>query len=369
MTTDRRTSLMILAALPGMGPVRLRKLDGVLEGKVERLLDMEASTLRSWCPSRLAGEILDWRRHFDPSRVWRELSRLGADYVTFEEKGYPSRLIPYPDRPIGLYRYRAGCEVPERSIAMVGTRQPSAYGRRIARELAGGLAGRGFCIISGLAEGIDTESHQAALQAGGQTLAVLGGGLKCCYPASNRDLMEAIRHSAGVWTEFPLWRRADRRTFPQRNRIVAGMSEGVVVVESGPAGGSLITARMAAEQGKPVYVIPGRIDAPESSGCHALIRDGAQLVTGVDDILEDLDHLPCGLRVAPVARSGPVDPEPSLEGLEASVWAFLNDHPQGHPDDIAQGLDTGIARISGTLLEMEVKGLLCRRLDGRYERA
>ncbi len=373
MKLDRRTSLMILAALPGFGPVRIRKLDQTVPGGADQLLRMDETRRRHWCPPGMAGELARWRVHFDPDRVGEELERLDADFVTFEDADYPECLQPFSDRPVGLYRRRAGLVLSGRQVAVVGTRQPSAYGRKVARDFAAGLAGRGFTIVSGLAEGIDTEAHRAALECGGRTLAVLGGGLNRCYPSSNKPLLEIIKKSGGVWTEFPLWRSADRRSFPQRNRIVAALSEAVVVVESGSAGGSLITARMASEQGRSVYVVPGRIDSPESMGCHALIRDGAQLVTSVEEILQDLDYLPAGLSPAhrqPATSGRPrPGPEPELSGPQARVWEFLGEQRQAHPDSLANSLEMPVARINALVLEMELAGLLCRRLDGCYERA
>ena len=362
---------MILAALPGLGPVNLRKLDRVLDGGVERLLQMDRAEQGNWCSRRVVEELADWRQHFPPERVFAELEKLPADFVTFEEDGYPERLQPFSDRPVGLYRSRPGLRLPQRSMAIVGTRKPSAYGRKMARLFATELCRHGFCIVSGLAEGIDTEAHRAALESGGTTAAVLGSGLNRLYPASNRHLMEAIRESGGVWTEFPLWRQADRRSFPQRNRIVAGVSEGVVVIESGVQGGSLITARMASEQGRPVYVLPGRVDSPESAGCHALIRDGAQLVTAVEEILEDLEYLPGALRTIghPGIPAQRPKREPQLEGLQAGIWRFLGDHGPANLDEIAGGTGAAVATVSGAVLEMEVNGLLCRRLDGCYELA
>jgi DNA processing protein len=361
---------MILSALPGLGPVRIGRLDQAMGGRVERLLDMSLSEREHWCRPNLNQELNRWPTHFDPGKVLPELERMGADFVTFEEEDYPARLRNCADRPVGLYRYLAGRQVPERSIAIVGTRRPSSYGRKVARDFATTLSKRGFCVVSGLAEGIDTEAHRAALREQGGTLAVLGGGLNRCYPASNRGLLELIRESAGVWSEFPLWRRADRRSFPQRNRIVSGISEAVVVIESGPTGGSLITARMASEQGKPVYVVPGRIDSPESTGCHALIRDGAQLVTCVEDILDDLSYLPGALLRAVSDRKAPCPrAEPELEGTSQQIWNFIGRESAAHVDRIANGIGASAAEVSRCLQEMEVDGLLCRRLDGCFERA
>lgn len=371
---DRRTTLMVLASLPGLGPITLRQMEDKIPGGLEQLLSLPTATLRAWCPGSIADELAAWERHFDLKQVEAAMKELRAEFITFEDSAFPARLLPFSDRPVGLYRCRAGREPGPRAVAIVGTRRPSAYGRRVTRQFTEGLVRQGFSIISGLAEGIDTEAHRAALECGGVTAAVLGGGLKRLYPASNRDLMELIAESGGVWTEFPLWRSADRRSFPQRNRIVAGMSEAVLVVESGATGGSLITARMASEQGKPVYIIPGRIDAPESAGCHALARDGAQLVTSVEELLADLDHLPGILQDAsrPSGNGRRIQTaraEPELHGDEARIWAVLADLDHANLDALAVRLGCGIAQASRLVLDMEVAGLLSRRLDGCYERA
>ncbi|NDV62492.1 DNA-protecting protein DprA [Puniceicoccales bacterium CK1056] len=373
MILERRFALMALAALPGLGPVNIRRLDNALGGKVEHLLEMTEAERSVLCARNVVDQLGEWQKYFHPERVGNELKRLKADFITSEESDYPRRLGPYSDRPIGLYRCREGRTFGERCVAIVGTRQPSAYGRKVAREFAVELSCAGFTVVSGMAEGIDTEAHRAALESGGRTAAVLGGGLNRCYPSSNRELMEEIVQSAGVWSEFPLWRSADRRSFPQRNRIVSGVSEAVLVVESGLKGGSLITARMASEQGKPVYIIPGRIDAPESAGCHSLIRDGAQLVTSVEEILEDLSYLPEGLKnpgwgQIPELQGRKPKPEPQLSGLEASVWKVLGDKSHAHADSLANELGVSVSEISRTVTEMEIAGHLARRLDGCYER-
>lgn len=374
---ERRWALMLLAAIPGLGPVQIRRLDALLGGRVEDLLVLGDEQLRACCSPAICREIARAHLHFQPDKVAAALERMQADFVTFEEEDYPQAIRDYPDSPIGLYRYRGGSRIRDAALAIVGTRRPSPYGRKVAREWAAGLSACGFQIVSGMAEGIDTEVHTATLQAGGETVAFLGGGLQRCYPASNRALMQQIGASGGVWTEFPIWRSADRRSFPQRNRIVAGVSEAVIVIESGSRGGSLITARMAAEMGRPVYVVPGRIDTPESAGCHALIRDGAQLVTCVDDILADLQALPHSLRCGgrqPAPARPPVLVQPAAvaaapaDPQQALLWNLLLPGNPLHPDTLAQQLALPIARIAQTLLAMELDGAVVRRMDGRYER-
>lgn len=382
MSFTEKQARMILAGLPGMGPVLLGKLEEMLGGEVRGLLEGGAE-VEAYCGKGLGRQIAGWRRYMDLDRVEGVLGEMGADYVVRGERGYPVELGPYEDRPIGLYRYRCGVELGEASIAVVGTRRPTAYGRKVARQFAGELAAAGYTVVSGLAEGIDTEAHRAAMQAGGRTAAVLGGGLKRCYPRSNEVLLERVAESAGVWTEFPPWRQADRRTFPQRNRIVSGVSRAVVVVESGPQGGSLITARLGAEQGKAVYVVPGRIDMVESSGCHALIRDGAQLVTSVEEILEDLRGQPwngrCGRAGAEPVRGGGgegggdgvvagMDVEPELTGLAGEIWKLLRDGAAHHADEMAMERGVGGPEVQRVLLELEMLGHVTRGLDGRYAR-
>lgn len=366
ISQKRREGRMILASLPGLGPVSVRKLDAQLPEGAEALLGMDPARRAAWCHPNVCRELAAVEDYLPLARVRSTLAEMPADYVIDEDEAYPCRLLPYPDRPLGLYRYRAQIPLGARCFAIVGTRRPSAYGRKQARIFATGLAGAGFTIVSGMAEGIDTEAHRGALAAGGRTAAFLGGGLKRCYPASNRELMEEIALSAGVWSEFPLWRCADRRSFPQRNRIVSGVSEGVLVVESGLSGGSLITARMAAEQGKPVYVLPGRVDAPESAGCHALLRDGAQLVTCVADILEDLRSLPEAFAV-PRGTPCQVESSPPLEGTAAAVWTLIQERDAVSLEGLATGLQCPVHRLGPVLIQLEVEGRIAKRLDGRYE--
>ena len=189
--------------------------------------------------------------------------------------------------PLGLYLSGVIPEGPY--VSIVGTRQPSLYGQKICRELAKGLAEAGFCIVSGMARGIDSIAHETALSADGKTMAFLGSGIDIVYPPENLNLYQEIAKRGAVLSEFPFGRKADRRTFPMRNRLVSGISSAVIVIESAASGGSLITAQFAAEQGRLVFAVPGRVDQPASAGCNQLIRDGATLVRNVQDILEELE--------------------------------------------------------------------------------
>ena len=217
--------------------------------------------------------------------------RAGARVVTFVDAEYPEPLKGIHDPPLALY-VKGRLKAHDRhAVAVVGTRRPTRYGREVTRRFSVDLVGAGMTVVSGLAEGIDAVAHEAALEAGGRTLAVLGGGMDCLYPACNRDLAASIGDDGAVLREFPFGRRPDRTTFPMRNRVVSGLSMGVLVIEAGVKSGALITARQALEQGRQVFAVPGRIDSSVSFGTNALIRDGAPLVACADDILKEFEFL------------------------------------------------------------------------------
>ena len=220
-----------------------------------------------------------------------------------------------------------------------------------------------------MARGIDTAAHQGALTAGGKTVAVLGCGLDIVYPPENLELSKHIASAGAVISEFPFGRRADRQNFPMRNRIVSGMCEAVVVVESNVAGGSMITARFAGEQGRLMMAVPGRIDQVSSAGCHQLIRDGATMVTSVDDILEELRY------TRPTLKSG----ESSYEGkevesrlvelseLEQEIFDCFTGGELCEPDQISRQTNRTPAEVSATLMGLEIKRLISKRADGCFE--
>jgi DNA processing protein len=251
----------------------------------------------------------------------------------------------------------------------VGSRKCTHYGRSITRTFASGLAHAGYAIISGLALGIDTEAHQAALDSQGRTIAVLGSGLLHLYPSQNRELAEHIANGHGaVVSEFPLRCPPDKQTFPQRNRIVANWSSALLVTECPRRSGSLITAGMAAEAGRPVYAVPGPIDRPQSEGCHDLIREGASLVTQPDQIIADFQELPLFSSPPSTERKKtPVSqkPLPDLNEFERKVFAQLS-LQEKTMDQIAEATNEPIHLISATLLGLEMKGLATQIAGQRY---
>ncbi|MFZ9683462.1 MAG: DNA-processing protein DprA, partial [Cephaloticoccus sp.] len=294
-----RQALLVMNALPNIGPITLNRLLEEFGGDPVAVLGASARQLQAGkgVGPAVSASLTDWAKHFDLAREEERMARAGADFITAVDETYPRLLKEIHDPPIGLYR-KGNYAFDQPCIAIVGSRRTTLYGQSVAQRFAAELAQRGFCIVSGLARGIDTAAHEGALSVKGHTVAVLGCGLDIIYPPENLDLYRRIAETGAIVSEFPFGRKADRQSFPMRNRVVAGICDAVIVVESDVAGGSMITARFAGEQGRLVYAVPGRIDQASSAGCHQLIRDGATLLTSVDDILGELSYLD-GLRPSP----------------------------------------------------------------------
>jgi DNA processing protein len=241
------------------------------------------------------------------------------------------------------------------AIAIVGTRRASAYGREVAHMAATELAHNQVTVVSGLALGVDAIAHKATLEAGGRTIAVLGSGVDQLYPAQNRELAKQIIENGAVISEYPLGTRPEASNFPPRNRIISGLSRGVIVVEAGQQSGSLITSNFAAEQGRDVFAVPGSILHPGSSGCNQLIREGAIPFLSVNDVLDHLNFAQFSIQTE-VRRSTPSDP------LETKLLAHLSHEPQ-HIDDLVRRTTWPSAQVSSLLTMMELKGFV-RQVGG-----
>jgi DNA processing protein len=364
-----KQAFIVLNALPEIGPIALHGLLADLGGDPRAVL--AASTVRLRQVPEIRPETVAalgrWRQQPDPAAEEKKLAELSGSFIATGEGAYPAMLRQLPDPPIGLYRL--GPYAFDRpGIAIVGTRRATPYGRAVARQLAGEFARGGFCIISGLAQGIDTAAHEGALEASGRTVAVLGTGLDLSYPPENRALQGRIAETGAVLSELPLGRSASRQSFPRRNRIVAGLSDAVIVVESAAAGGAMITARLAGEQGRPLFAVPGRIDQPTSAGCHQLIRDGASLLTGAQDVLDELNYLG-GLRPLPIPPKAGRAPAaaPNLSEDEARVLGCLDGGEVLTVDGLAALTGWPAGRVAGALMLLELKRLAAKRLDGAYE--
>ncbi len=356
-----REAYILLNMMERVGPVAVRALVERL-GSAASIFDADAGSLRTanGVGPETANAIIGQRDSLDLESELTATREQDASIVSWVDPEYPELLREIHDPPLAFYVRGSVDPSNRRVIALVGTRRPSSYGRQTTDRMAYALAEAGFVVISGLAEGIDTVAHRGALKAGKETWAVLGGAIDCLYPTSNRGLAEEVSANGAVISEFPLGRRPDKTTFPMRNRIVSGMSIGVVVVEAAKGSGALITAKQAMEQGRSVFAIPGRIDSPASQGCNALIRDGATLVASVDDILEDYDYLfsQANLPRRPAAIRGP-----ELNDEESKLVEVL-DQGEGRVDDLIRESGLQPAAVSALLLGLEMKKVV-RMLPGQ----
>lgn len=361
--------LLALNALPKVGPVRIRRLLDHF-GSAERILSASKDSLVrvDGIGPELAEVIRTHESLTDPSAELKELTDRGLSVITPDAPAFPAALRDSYDCPILLYVWGELRESDRHAIGIVGTRRASIYGKNSTKKLSYQLAHAGFTILSGLARGIDTTAHEAAIAANGRTVAVIGSGLARIYPAENLALAEKIADGHGaVVTEFPLHTKPDKQTFPQRNRIVAAWSRALVVTECPAWSGSLITANLAAEYGRPVYAVPGPIDKPTSSGCNKLIREGATLLTDAGELLDDLGGL--GLpKTGRIPQSAPASTEmPDLPAEEQTVLTALGDDESGI-DRLVDLTGLNAPTVSATLLKLEMKRLV-RALPGfRYVR-
>ena len=366
MTADDTVSLALrLSRIPALSAVALMALAQEF-GSLNHVAQANASQLAgvlggdSSLPSAIlanADAELD-----DRERDW--LADTGNTVLTLLDPDYPPLLREIADPPAFLYVRGDPALLSFPQLAIVGSRNPTPVGRDTARAFARALAGAGLTITSGLALGIDGAAHEGALDAGGHTIAVAGTGLDRVYPPAHHALAHRIAEQGALVSEFPLGTAPKRENFPRRNRLIAGLSLGTLVVEAALRSGSLITARLAGEQGREVFAIPGSIHSPLSRGCHALIRQGAKLVETADDIISELGPLVGGLRAAvgdPIEKGSAVSEEDSrfLEQLGPD------------PTDVDTLVErTGLTpeAISSMLLDMELRGLVEACADGRYQR-
>lgn len=364
-------ALLVLNALRNLGPISLRRLLDEFGDDPRAVLAAPAAALErvKGVGPTMSRSITGWTDSVNLAREEQRLVQAGARFITARDEDYPALLRELYDAPIGLYQ-KGGYAHDRPAMAMVGSRKTTLYGQKVARTLALELSRAGFCIVSGLARGIDTAAHEGALEAGGPTVGVLGTGLDIIYPPENIDLYRQVEAAGAVVSEFPFGRRADRQSFAMRNRIVAGMSVGVVVIESDKAGGSMITARFAGEQGRQLFAVPGRIDQPTSAGCHQLIRDGATLVTCVDDILAEFSYLD-GLAPTPIAASpeqtGAGEEGPALTPAESQVMACFAGGGRLNADEVVAASGLPIAEVNTTLMMLELHRRLAKQPDGRFE--
>ena len=350
----------IVNLVSGIGPVRAKRLKERF-GSLDRALVAREADLRSveGIGEELAGKLSGAEDATHAGKERLRAADLGLQIVTQADPTYPASLREIYDPPLVLYIKGTIPETWPRGVAVVGSRETSHYGIETAKKLSYQLAYAGVPVISGLARGIDTAAHLGALAAKGTTWAVLGCGLDQIYPPENDALAAKIVEAGGcLISELPLGTPPDKRTFPMRNRIVSGLSFGVLVIEAGRQSGALITARQALEQGRQVFAVPGRIDHPLAQGCHRLIKDGAKLVEGVEDILTELEFL--------LPRESVSTPRPlpaNLSSQEEQIYAAL-ELDETAIDEISRKTGLPPGAVSATLLQLEMRKLV-RQLPGK----
>lgn len=341
-----------LNMVSGIGPIRYKRLlekfgsaKEVFHAKERDLLSVEG------IGPEMALEISKGANLLDRAKREVEIAeKKGIKILVFPQDGYPKNLLGIFDPPPVLYVRGQILPSDELAIAVVGTRSATEYGKLVAEKLGSDLARSGITVVSGLARGIDSAAHRGALRAGGRNLAVLACGVDLVYPPGNRDLARRIVENGALISEFPLGTNPVKQNFPMRNRIISGLSLGTVVVEAGERSGALITAAFSLDQGREVYAVPGNITSRMSKGTNGLIKRGAKLVEGVEDIIEDLSDL---FKWISVKRFE----EPKLNKAELSLLEILEEGPM-HMDLLLSRTGMGFGELSATLIELQLKGLV-----------
>ncbi len=360
--------LLALTLVPGLGP---RLTAALLNrfGSADAIRRASASELRSvpHIGGKLSESFVTALANADLDAECRLLDKHGVELLLLGDADYPHRLTQVADAPHLLFMRGDIRPEDQKAIGIVGSRGMTTYGQRTTERLATGLSRAGFTIVSGLARGVDGVAHRAALNAGGRTIAVLAGGLARIYPPEHTQLADEVAEMGALITETAMQLDPQAGMFPARNRLISGLSLGVIVIEANERSGALITARHALEQNREVFAVPGPVDAPASAGCLQLIRNGAKLVRNVDDVLEDLGGIGVRSANSPAKASAPTLPPPELEGDAKRIWEVLAGEPR-FIDQLVRDLGMTVPQVNKTLMEMELRSLVRRLPGSRYER-
>ena len=352
---NRKEAFIGLNMVPGLGYKRVTQMLEVF-GEPQRIFKASSEKLKQFygIGEEISRAIKEWKEDKLKEDL-KLIQKFKVKVVTFEEEDYPPNLKILYDPPLVLYIRGEVTEDDRLAIGVVGARYPSIYGLSMAEKLGRELSAREFTIVSGLARGIDSASHRGALKAGGRTIGVLGSGVDRIYPPENKELANQIIENGALVSEFPMATIPDKANFPKRNRIISGLSLGVVVVEAAQRSGSLITASFALEQGRLVFAVPGRADSVKSEGTHNLIKEGAILVQDVEDIIKEIEPMLGGFKL----KQGhtPLVKNPSLSEDEARVLNFISKEGQ-HIDELISKSQSPPGLVSACLLRLQLKGLI-----------
>jgi DNA processing protein len=362
------TDLLALALVPGLGP---RLTSALLNrfGSAAAVRRASAAELQTvpHIGGKLSQSFAAALASADIDTECRLLDQHGVELLRLGDADYPSRLSQITDAPHLLFMRGDVRPEDQKAIAIVGSRGMTTYGQRTTERLAAGLSRAGYTIVSGLARGIDGVAHRAALNAGGRTIAVLAGGLARIYPPEHAELADEIAQLGALLTETPMQLDPQAGMFPARNRLISGLSLGVIVVEANERSGALITARHALDQNREVFAVPGPVDAAASAGCLQLIRQGAKLIRNVDDVLEDLGGIGTGgMKTNDNPSVLVTAPPQDLQGDVKRIWDALAE--SRFIDQLVQKLDMSVPQVNKALMEMELRSLVRRLPGSRYER-
>jgi DNA processing protein len=355
----------------GVGPTIFRQLLETF-GSAEATLRADRSALVSTkgVGSITADKIVSSRSQVDVDKELELVSKAGVTLLSWDSSAYPVGLKNIYDPPAVLY-VRGRLEPEDATaIAVVGTRRASRYGLEQAERFGAALGRAGFTVVSGLARGIDSAAHQGALKAGGRTIAVLGCGLSRIFPPENADLYRAVAQNGAVLSEFPMLAEPLAENFPRRNRIISGLSLGVLVIEGPLRSGAMITARTAMEQGRDVFALPGRVDNAASRGTNQLIKDGACLVASLEDILDELGDIGEKMRAGTEQADKPPSAPPlpgNLSETDKAILSAIVDEPMT-VDELCAATELSAGQVSAALTMLQLKGLIRRIAGARFLR-
>ncbi len=364
MSTEDIKDWLLLNMIPGVGSLTFQRLIKFF-GSPSKVLGAplkELAMVRGITPA-VCQSIVENRAKIKIDKELELIEKHDCKIVTIEDQEYPQNLKAIHDPPPLLYVKGKLANSDSNSIAVVGTRNATTYGKTVAEKLSGQLASRGITIVSGLAHGIDTYAHKGALDAGGRTIAVLGNGLDIIYPAENAKLFEEIACSGAIISELPMRAQPRKEMFPQRNRIISGMSLGTLVIEAPRQSGALITADLALEQGRDVFAVPGQIFSEASRGTNWLIKQGAKLVDSIEDVLEELPSSSFRKPLEDNLETEDMMIESQLSQDEKTVWNVISSSPI-HIDDISKRSNLPVFKVCSVLVMLELKGLV-QQLSGK----
>lgn len=352
---------LALSLIDGIGPVKYQKIIERCRNHAEFLAFGDSEY---WNSAGISDKQVASIRNFDRWHKVEEIQKQAAaqnvSIIILGDDEYPESLSQIYAPPITLFIKGNPGLLGRPAVAVVGSRTPTSYGREMAKKISGGLASRGMLIISGMAWGIDAEAHQAALECGGNTGAIFGCGIDVIYPSQHKELAAKIQNSGYLLSEFGFGTLPDKFNFPRRNRIISGLARAVVVVEAAEKSGALVTADLAAEQGKEVFAVPGQADSPKSQGTLNLLKQGAALAIKPEDILESLGW--------ETAAETPKKPNVTLEPDEQKICDVVGNNPT-HFDELVRRLGFGPSKLAAMILKLELAGVVVRRPGNFVARA